>query len=83
MKTRTYLFLYAALALLILTVGCMRNPANEDKAASTASTKVTYQQLAEQDNKVLTSYAILDADKGVYRIPIERAMQLISTDTGK
>jgi len=34
------------------------------------------QQLREQEHATLTSYGIIDSTKGIYRIPIGRAMKL-------
>ncbi len=34
-------------------------------------------KLRERENKELASYKLLDDEKGIYRIPIERAMELV------
>ena len=34
-------------------------------------------KIKEKDKKMLSSYSVLDADKGVYQIPIEKAMDLV------
>ena len=38
---------------------------------------VDLKTLQAADQKELTSYEVLDAEKGVYRIPIDRAMELL------
>ncbi len=37
-------------------------------------------ELRAQEEKLLNSYELLDYSKGIYRIPIERAMQLIADE---
>jgi len=37
-------------------------------------------QLRAQENEILSNYAVLDKEKGLYRIPIARAMQLLSEE---
>lgn len=39
---------------------------------------VNLKDLLAEEEEVLTTYKILDAEKGVYRIPIDRAMKLLS-----
>ena len=34
-------------------------------------------KLRERENEELNSYKLLDEEKGVYRIPVERAMELV------
>ena len=36
--------------------------------------------MRDKENSTLSSYKLLDADKAVYRIPIDRAMRLIAVD---
>ena len=36
----------------------------------------TLQKLHDRENQELSSYAVIDTVKGVYRIPIEKAMEL-------
>ncbi|RMD92294.1 MAG: hypothetical protein D6814_17105 [Calditrichaeota bacterium] len=42
------------------------------------STKL--RKLHAYEDEILNSYAVLDQDKGIYQIPIERAMQLIAEE---
>jgi hypothetical protein len=37
-------------------------------------------ELHARETEELNSYKLLDADKGVYRIPIERAMELVADE---
>lgn len=41
---------------------------------------VQLRDLRAHEEEVLTTYKLLDADKGIYRIPIDRAMQLIAEE---
>ena len=41
---------------------------------------VTLNELRAEDEKILTTYKLIDAEKGVYRIPIERAMHLLAEE---
>ena len=38
------------------------------------------QEVRQRDEEILTTYKLLDADKGIYRIPIDRAMQLLAAE---
>lgn len=37
-------------------------------------------ELRTEDEKILTTYKLIDAEKGVYRIPIDRAMHLLAEE---
>jgi len=41
---------------------------------------VQLRELRARETEVLTSYKLLDPDKGIYQIPIERAMELIADE---
>jgi len=41
---------------------------------------VTLKELRAEDEKILTTYKLIDAEKGVYRIPIDRAMHLLAEE---
>jgi hypothetical protein len=41
---------------------------------------VQLRDLRAHEEEMLTTYKLLDADKGIYRIPIDRAMQLIAEE---
>jgi len=40
-------------------------------------------ELRERENRELNSYELLDKEKGIYRIPIKRAMELIAEEHSK
>lgn len=40
-------------------------------------------ELRERENRELNSYELIDKEKGIYRIPIERAMELIAEEESK
>jgi len=44
---------------------------------------VTLKELRAEDEKILTTYKVIDAEKGVYRIPIERAMHLLAEEASE
>jgi hypothetical protein len=37
-------------------------------------------EILEKDKKLLSNYSVLDVDKGIYQIPIDRAMDLVVKD---
>ncbi len=39
---------------------------------------VSLKDILAEEEEVLTTYKILDAEKGIYRIPIDRAINLLS-----
>ena len=39
---------------------------------------VMLDEILGEEEEILTTYKVLDAEKGVYRIPIERAIKLLS-----
>ncbi len=41
------------------------------------------QQLNEREEEALTTYKVLDEEKGIYRIPIERAIDLLAEEAKK
>jgi len=69
---------------LLLFTGCASETSEETVKTDTAeTTKISIQELHRQEEKVLTSYALLDAKKRIYRIPISRAMELIAAEAAK
>ena len=53
----------------------------EQKRAANRQTKLQAQR--EQDTAALTGYGWIDKNKGVVRLPIERAMELTLADLGR
>jgi hypothetical protein len=45
-----------------------------------APESVALRELRAQEEEVLGSYDVIDAQQGVYRVPIERAMQLLANE---
>ena len=37
-------------------------------------------EILDKDNRLLSNYSVLDAEKGIYQIPIDRAMDLVVED---
>lgn len=69
-------------SVLLLGSACNK-PAVTTDAATADSTRISYQELYTQEQEYLTTYKLLDAEKGVYQIPVERAMQIIAQEKGK
>jgi hypothetical protein len=38
---------------------------------------VLLEELQAKENQVLTSYALIDSTRGIYQIPIDRAMEVL------
>jgi hypothetical protein len=45
-----------------------------------APESITLRDLRSQEDEILNSYGVIDTIKGVYRIPISRAMELIADE---
>jgi len=77
------IFQYSITALVVflsLLTSCgetavVNNPVDEEK--------ISFEELTKQEQQILTSYALLDEKQGIYRIPIERAMELIAADAAR
>ena len=41
---------------------------------------VSLKEILAEENEILTSYKILDPDKGIYRIPVEQAMKILTEE---
>ncbi len=41
---------------------------------------ISYRDLRAREDEVLNSYKVVDAAKGIYQIPIDRAMQLVADE---
>ncbi len=68
-----------ALACLFL-FGCSDTGSQAEEAS--ASQKISFKELKQKQDQVLNSYGTVDVQKGVYRIPIARAMEL-TAEKGK
>lgn len=71
-------------AFLLLFAGCTSD--REKDAADTVAAdakKISIEELHRQEDQMLTSYALLDAQKGIYRIPISKAMERIAAEAAK
>ncbi len=75
---RTFLMLTLAAGFILISA-CSENSAPEGTAnAQPESVKITFAEITERENSILNSYELLDIDRGLYRIPISKAMELIS-----
>ncbi len=84
MKKYSITALIGCAAFLLLFSGCASDTAKETTATVAAdATKISIEELHGQEEKILTSYALLDAKKGTYRIPISKAMELIAAEAAK
>jgi len=75
------LFLVFGLIVLAFVGPVKRSSDYEQKRAANREAKLKAQR--EQDTTALTGYAWVDQNKGVVRIPIERAMELTLVDLGR
>ncbi len=70
--------------LMLLFMGCASDTSDQSAQTETADVKkISIQELHSQEDKILTSYALLDAKKGIYRIPISKAMELIAAEVAE
>ena len=53
-----------------------------DKAAI-KSKLMELREMQEREAEILTSYAVIDSVKGIYRIPVEEAMKILVNEAGK
>lgn len=67
-------YLGIVMMVSLFLMGC--SASNEQAEEAAASQKITFKELKQKQEKVLNSYGIVDAPKGVYHIPISRAMEL-------
>lgn len=44
---------------------------------------ITLQELRAKEDNVLNTYRIIDPSKGIYQIPIDRAMELLADEAGR
>jgi len=72
------LFAFFGLLALVVIGASPRGDSYEEKRATARAEKL--QTVREATNKALTSYAWVDKDKGVVRIPIIEAMKLTVTE---
>ncbi len=74
------IFLLCAFALLVIAWFKLQGPAQtyDDKRAALRTAKL--QALQTEDRQNLSNYAWANKEKGVARIPIERAMELVAAD---
>ena len=41
---------------------------------------VSLKEILAEENEILTTYKILDPDKGIFRIPVEQAMKILAQE---
>jgi hypothetical protein len=83
----TKVFFFGILGVVILTVIVLFAldyfTAAKEEAVYEAVLKpqsAPLRELRAREEEELNSYAVLDAQKGIYRIPIERAMELMANE---
>lgn len=74
------ILLFSAFTLLVIAWFKFLGPQEtyEDKRAALRTSKL--QALRQEDQKNLTGYSWVNKPKGVARIPIDRAMELVASD---
>ena len=72
----------AVVAIFIVTLLYVGKDAytNATENTGTTSTYKKIDDLNRDAETILTSYGVVDAEKGIYRIPIEEAMNKIAVD---
>ena len=84
MKKSFKIVAIACSAFLFFLTGCASDSVPETTgSAVTDAKKISIEELHSEEQKVLTSYALLDAKKQTYRIPVSKAMELIAAETEK
>ena len=68
------------LFVILLSFSCSRNSGSGNRAGEETEKKIPYSEFAAQDSVILSSYAVLDNDKGIYQIPINRAMEVVALE---
>ena len=78
-KTVVYAIVGIIIVVIVIIFGVDYFKAVTDRAVEEAVLKpqsVPMRELRARELEELTTYKVLDSAKGVYRIPVERAMQL-------
>ena len=79
--TRFLSRLTLGLILTILLIGCggsrPESPKEEDVSAKGYA---KLQALHRHEDSLLTKYKVLDKEKGIYRIPVSRALEIIAAE---
>ncbi len=76
---KTAFVMFLALAFIVMFLIQWVNIKISDTEAASASI-VTFPEIVDAENQAiqaLTQYGVVDQDQGIYRIPIDRAMQLM------
>lgn len=70
-------FLAAAGGFILLRYGPLGAPGSPDDGAA-REVERTYEERRRAERELLSTYGVLDRAAGIYRIPIERAMERIA-----
>lgn len=77
---KSFLF---ALLLSALLIACGTQETSSKTATAGDQKKISYQELLQQDEELLTTYKLVDADTGIYRIPVDRAIEILAAEHSK
>ena len=64
----------------ILLIACGPKKSVDKSNESASSNKKTYKELYKQEEQVLTTYAVVDSVKHIYRIPVSLAIKLLASE---
>ncbi len=80
LRGTVWVIVFAALSLT--AAGCSQS---EEQTTSQATTDgyAKLQALHAHEDSLMTQYKVLDKKKGIYRIPVERALELIARENKK
>ncbi len=78
----TFVVLFVMVVFVVIVHEFYLNQMDQAVAEQVSDTPpVDYESLVADETEVLASYKVIDPDKGVYRIPVERAMELIAAES--
>lgn len=81
MKRLLKISLYFTVILSQFLISC--NNQDEVAQAEAAPKKITYAELYAAEEVVLSNYKLLDQEKGIYQIPVDRALMLVAGESTK
>ncbi len=76
----TFLFLVFAITAVVAWINVTEHAQEQEVTGMTQP--VMLRQANADAQRLLTQYGVVDAEQGIYRIPIERAMELVIQDAG-
>ena len=83
---KLFIAAFVVILVIVLIIIAMNDyfVVSKEKLVEEVVLKPVSQELRElraQEEEILTTYKVLDAEKGIYRIPIDRAMKVLSEES--